>query len=63
MNAYYIFPALIIAIATATGYLCANVARRMALSRGRPPKKWALWAAMWGPVPLTILALLPKRKK
>ena len=61
MNAYYIFPAIIIAIAGSTGYLCARVASRMAVTRGRPAKKWAIWAAMWGPVPLVVLALLPNR--
>ena len=53
MNAFYIFPAIIIALAGSTGYVCAN---------GRPPKKWAIWAAFWGPVPLAILVLLPKRQ-
>jgi hypothetical protein len=62
MNAYDIFPAIIIVLAAGTGYLCAHVASRMALGRGRPPKKWAIWAAMWGPIPLVVLALLPKRR-
>jgi hypothetical protein len=62
MKAYDIFPAIIIVLAAGTGYLCAQVAGRMALGRGRPAKKWAIWAAMWGPVPLVVLALLPKRR-
>jgi hypothetical protein len=63
MNAQFvIFPTIVIAIAIGTGYLCANVARRMAPTRGQPPKKWMVWAAFWGPFPLAILAQFPKRR-
>jgi hypothetical protein len=61
MNGYVIFTILIVAILGSGGYFCANVAGGMAHSHGRPPKKWAIWAAFWGRVPLAILALLPKR--
>jgi hypothetical protein len=48
---FVVFPAIIIAIAVGTGYLCAIVAGRAAITRGPPPKKWTIWAAFWGRPP------------
>lgn len=42
---------------------CAYFAQKMAVSRGRAPKLWMQLAASLGPLPLAILALLPKKRQ
>ena len=41
--------------------VCQYFAQRMAISRGRSPKLWGLLGALFGPLPLAVLAALPVR--
>jgi len=41
--------------------VCVIAARSMAIKRGRAPRIWMWFGALAGPVPLAILAFVPKR--
>jgi hypothetical protein len=41
--------------------ICVDLARRMAIHRGRIARPWMWAAAFFGPFPLPILALLAKK--
>jgi hypothetical protein len=41
--------------------LCVELARRMAVRRARPRRRWMMWAAVLGPLPLLVLGFLPVR--
>lgn len=41
-------------------FLCVFFAGRMAIARGRPAIVWMLAAAFFGPLPIVVLAFLPK---
>jgi hypothetical protein len=48
-------------VLTVLTLLCALMAQRLAISRGRKPFPWMLAAVTFGPFPLIPLALLSKR--
>jgi hypothetical protein len=41
---------------------CVFAAGRMARAKGLPPGSWMWWAALLGPLPLLVLALVPARR-
>jgi hypothetical protein len=40
---------------------CVAAAQQMAVNRGRSPRLWMWFGALAGPVPLAILAFMPRR--
>jgi NO-binding membrane sensor protein with MHYT domain len=51
------FPVLVFAL-----LLCVPLAGRMAVRRDRSAKLWMWLAAFLGPLPLAVLALIPKAR-
>jgi hypothetical protein len=43
--------------------VCQYFAQRMAVNRNRSPKLWGLLGALFGPLPLAVLAALPDRHR
>jgi hypothetical protein len=43
--------------------LCVFLGRRMALDRAKSPTPWMWLAAIFGPIPLVILALTPEKRR
>ena len=50
-----------VAVVLAATVLWVWLARRMAIARGRRRLPWMLAAALFGPVPLLVLLIWPKR--
>lgn len=48
------------ALFVAGTFLCVFFAGRMAIARARPAILWMLAAALFGPLPLIVLAFIPK---
>ena len=51
------------ALFVAGTFVCVFFAGRMAGARARPPILWMLAAAFFGPLPLLVLAFLPKNPR
>lgn len=50
-----------VAILIVASGVCQVIAQRMAISRARSPKVWMLLAALLGPLPLAVIAVIPTR--
>jgi hypothetical protein len=53
---------LVFLILVALTFLCAEVARRVALRKRRSPLPWMWSVALLGPLPLIVLGLLPAQR-
>jgi len=51
-----------IAILIVGSVMCMVIARLMATRRDRSPGPWMLWAALFGPLPLAVLAFVPAKR-
>jgi hypothetical protein len=51
--------ALLVVVLTA---MSVDLARRLALYKGRARGAWMWWAAFFGPLPLLVLGVLPARR-
>ncbi len=55
-------PVIVSLLCIGCALVCMIAARRMAAARNRSQKAWMWWAVLFGPIPIAVLAVLPRRK-